>query len=54
MILDNIGSIVGNNSKDNEYIINNQKYIFNLVFLNPDGSLLTLSKNNVTTIKNYR
>ena len=51
MILDNISSIVSNNSKDNEYIINNQKYIFNLVFLNPDGSLLTLSKNNVTQLK---
>lgn len=50
MITDNIASIIGNNSKDNEYIINNQKYIFNLVFLNPDGSLLTLSKNNVTEL----
>ena len=51
MIVDNIANIIGNNSKDNEYIINNQKYIFNLVFLNPDGNLLTLSKNNVTELK---
>ncbi len=50
MIVDNIANIIGNNSKDNEYIINNQKYIFNLVFLNPDNSLLTLSKNNVKNL----
>lgn len=47
MILQNIADIVSNSSQDNEYFINNQKYIINIVFVNPDGNVLTLSKNNI-------
>ena len=47
MILQNIADSISNSSQDNEYIINNQKYIINIVFVNPDGSVLPLSKNDV-------
>lgn len=47
MILQNLADSISNSSQDNEYIINNQKYIINIIFVNPDGSVLPLSKNDV-------
>jgi hypothetical protein len=50
MILSNLAETIQSSSKDNEYIINNQKYIIDLVFVSPDGSVLSLSKNNVKVL----
>lgn len=47
MIIDNIIELTKNSSDDNEYLIDNQKYIVKLVFINPDGSVLPLSKSNL-------
>ena len=50
MILQNLAEAIASSSKDNEYIINNQKYIINIVFVSPDGSVLSLSKNNIKVL----
>ena len=51
MITDNIKSLLDNSSLDNEYLINNQKYIINILFLNPDGNVFNLTKNIVTNLQ---
>ena len=51
MITDTIKSLLDSSNFDNEYIINNQKYNINILFLNPEGDLFNLSKNDVKELK---
>ncbi len=51
MIYQNLVNLTRNSSEDNEYFINNQKYIIKILFLNPDGSLFTLSKNSLKNLE---
>ena len=51
MITQNLLDIIESSSLNNEYFINNQKYIINILFLSPDGSFFPISKNNVTRLE---
>ena len=51
MIYQNLVNLTRNSSEDNEYFINNQKYIIKILFINPDGSLFTLSKNSLKNLE---
>ncbi len=50
MINQNLLDTITKNSSENVYIIDKKKYVVNLVFLNPDGSNLQISKNNVKNL----
>tara|TARA_E500000318_G_scaffold108755_2_gene120280 strand:+ start:10791 stop:12359 length:1569 start_codon:yes stop_codon:yes gene_type:complete len=50
MITQNLLDSITRNSTENVYLIDKKKYVVNLVFLNPDGSSLQISKNNVRNL----
>lgn len=47
MIINNILELTKNDSSSNEYLIDNQKYVVKILFVNADLSVFTMSKNSI-------
>lgn len=50
MILNNILELTKNDSSVNEYLIDNQKYVVKILFINADLSVFSMSKNSIKSL----